>query len=910
MKKKLIEVALPLDAINEACIEDKNRKTGHIRNLHKWFAPMPLPAWRAFLFASLIDDPGVGEAAEAERSRLFGIIRRLVQVDIRRKKSVLDEARVELKKAIGDTPVTIVDPFCGGGSTVLEAQRLGLQAIASDLNPIPVLITTMLTSIPQRVADQGPVNPGEERVRSAPGLSGFAGDIVYYAKRVREMAWEKLSPLYPSGPSGETVTAWRWARTVPSPDPSRHGATTPLVSDWWLSRREGDECWVEAGWENPSAPLTYRIARRGEAPESTVGRGGARCIRGGAPIPLPYIRLCGKRGAMGLDLIALVCETKTGRQYVAASETHREAALAEVIPVTLDEPLPKKALGFRVQEYGFSRFGDLFTARQKQSLATFADMVDKIAEEIEREALQCGMPSRTDGIPEPKGNAKAYADAVVTFLGLCVGKLAQSNNVLVRWYIDSRNGSGQPLPAFDRHAVPMMWDFTETNPFGGSVGDWLQQVETALRALDWVEPYAPPADVRQLDARAVGNISISGPVVATDPPYFANIGYADLSDFFYVWLRRALRRVYPTLFATLLTPKETELIASPFRHENKTGADLYFRAGFTEVFTGLCRTHRPDIPMTIVYAYRQTEEKGDSGSWSTGWSEMLEGIIKANLSVVGTWPIRTNRLTRMIGLNTNALASAIMVMCRPRASDARTVTRGEFVTALKAELPVALTHLQRGNIAPVDLAQAAIGPGMAVYTRYAKVLDAEGKSLPVREALSLINQTLDEALAEQEGDFDADSRWALAWFEQSGFDEGEYGVAETLSKAKNTSIAGMVAAKILASSRGKVRLLKPSELPAKWDPTTQPRLTAWEMVHQLIRALEAGGEGAAGALVAKLGAKSEIGRELAYRLYTICERKKRAAEALAYNGLVQSWPEIVRLGQVGAAATPMQESLL
>jgi putative DNA methylase len=315
------------------------------------------------------------------------------------------------------------------------------------------------------------------------------------------------------------------------------------------------------------------------------------------------------------------------------------------------------------------------------------------------------------------------------------------------------------------------------------------------------------------------------------------------------------------------------------------------------------QTH-PSFPVTIYYAFKQAESESETGTASTGWETFLDAVIGAGFGISGTWPARTEREGRSTGIGTNALASSIILVCRPRAASFPTATRREFVTALKAELPVALAHLQRGNIAPVDLAQAAIGPGMAVYTRYAKVLDAEGKPLSVREALALINETLDEAQAEQEGDFDADSRWALTWFEQSGFDEGEYGMAEQLSKSKNTSVAGMVEAGIVESKRGKVRLLRPDELPADWDSTTDPRLTAWEIVHQLIRVLASGGEGAAAGLVAKLGAKAEIARELAYRLYTLCERKKRAAEALAYNGLVQSWPEIVRLaregGQLGA----------
>ena len=325
----------------------------------------------------------------------------------------------------------------------------------------------------------------------------------------------------------------------------------------------------------------------------------------------------------------------------------------------------------------------------------------------------------------------------------------------------------------------------------------------------------------------------------------------------------------------------------------------------------LTEQSHPSFPVTIYYAFKQSESQNDEGTANTGWETFLDATIRAGLGITGTWPMRTERGARSVGIGTNALASSIVLVCRPRALEASIATRREFVAALKAELPTALRHLQAGNIAPVDLAQAAIGPGMGVYTRYSKVLDAEGKPVSVREALSLINATLDEALAEQEGDFDADSRWALAWFEQNGFAEGDYGIAEVLSKAEVTSVAGLAEAGIVESKRGEVRLLKPEELPADWDPTTDPRLTAWEVVHHLIRALASGGEGTAADLVAKLGPRAETARELAYRLYTLCERKKRAAEALAYNGLVQSWPEIVRLARdAKSTALPEQATLL
>jgi putative DNA methylase len=524
------------------------------------------------------------------------------------------------------------------------------------------------------------------------------------------------------------------------------------------------------------------------------------------------------------------------------------------------------------------------------------------------------MPLRDGGT-----GATAYAEAVGVYLAFVVDKMTDRNSSICGW--DSSRDSIRGV--FGRQAIPMVWDFAESCAVGSSAGSFLNAIDQCSRVLDEL-PATAWGHSRQSDA-ASQPIS-TDKLVSTDPPYYDNIGYADLSDFFYVWLRRSLRPIFPDLFATLAVPKAEELVATPYRHGSKEKAETFFLDGMTQAMHRLAEQAHPAFPVTIYYAFKQQETPGSEGvspssqhahargqealaPRSTGWETFLDAVIRAGFGISGTWPMRTELGNRMIGSGTNALASSIILVCRPRAADAPTATRREFVSALKAELPRALAHLQRGNIAPVDLAQAAIGPGMAVYTRYTRVLDAEGRPLTVREALALINATLDEALAEQEGDFDADTRWALAWFDQHGFAEGEYGVAETLSKAKNTSVAGMVEAGIARSARGKVRLLKPDELPADWDPASDVRLTAWETVHQLIRALESGGEAAAAALVAKLGSQAETARELAYRLYTICERKKRAGEALSYNALVQSWLEITRLAREGAKLRPEQGSL-
>lgn len=508
---------------------------------------------------------------------------------------------------------------------------------------------------------------------------------------------------------------------------------------------------------------------------------------------------------------------------------------------------------------------------------------------MEKNLEDSGLPKNDNLFAASDNSSTAYADAVGIYLAFAVDRMVMTGNNLVRW-----NSVGEKAQhCFGRQALPMLWDFAEPNFLATATGSIDAAVFYSYDPLNWMNPTMPGWS-KQEDA-ATQHTS-NGKVVSTDPPYYDNVPYADLSDFFYVWLRRSLKPVFPELFSTLAVPKAEELVAFAYRHDGKAGAEAFFLNGMTQAVHRLSDQAHPAFPVTIYYAFKQSESDGiKGGTSSTGWETFLDAVIRAGFVITGTWPIRTEMRTRQRAMDTNALASSIVLVCRKRPTDAPIATRRDFVTALKAELPVALAHLQRGNIAPVDLAQAAIGPGMAVYTRFSKVLDAEGNPLSVREALSLINQILDEALAKQEGDFDADSRWALAWFEQSGFDEGEYGVAETLSKAKNTSVAGMVDAGIVVSGRGKVRLLKPDELSTDWDPATDSRLTAWETVHQLIHALDSGGEGAAAKLVAKLGSKAENARELCYRLYTLCERKKRAAEALSYNGLVQSWPEIVRL---------------
>ena len=960
-KRKLIEVALPLEAINKASAREKSIRHGHPSTLHLWWARRPLAAARAVIFAQMVDDPSAlpdlfptERKQEKERQRLFKIIEDLVEWESTTNEAVLQAARDEIwqswRRACAENAdhprakelfdrhelPAFHDPFAGGGALPLEAQRLGLEAYASDLNPVAVLINKAMIEIPPKFANKPPVHPlspsgrgaggeGDLFKREWKGAQSLAEDVRYYGQWMRDEAEKRIGHLYPKieitaemakerpdlkpyAGRKLTVIAWLWARTVKSPNPAFANVDVPLASTFMLSTKAGKEAYVEPVIENGGYRFTVNAGKPKDAAAAkngtkANGRGANfLCVMSGTPISGDYIKAEGKAGRMGARLMAIVAEGDRGRVYLAPTREHESVALEAKPEWKPDVEFFQQALGFRVGNYGMTKWSDLFTDRQLVALTTFSEMIGDVMEHIRRDALSADFPDDGEPLRDGGTGATAYAEAVVVYLAFAVDKCSDYWSTVCSWI----NTIGAMRNTFARQALPITWDFAEVCVFSESTGNWMAMVDWVWKAVETV-PAHPRGISEQSDAQ---NQSIStSTLVSTDPPYYDNVGYADLSDFFYVWLRRSLRQIFPGIFSTLTVPKAEELVATPGRHGNKEKAEAFFLDGMTQAMHRIAEQSHPAFPVTIYYAFKQAESDGDAGTSSTGWETFLDSVIRAGFATSGTWPMRTEFGNRPRGFDSNALASSIVLVCRKRAADAPTATRREFLAALKAELPAALAHLQRGNIAPVDLAQAAIGPGMAVYTRYAKVLDAEGKPLTVREALALINQTLDEALAEQEGDFDADSRWALAWFEQHGFDEGEYGVAETLSKAKNTSVSGLAEAGILESRRGKVRLFRPDELSADWDPAADPRLTAWEVVHHLIRVLAGGGEIAAAELVAKLGARAEIARELAYRLYTLCERKKRAAEALAYNGLVQSFPEIGRLAQEGGKARTEQAAL-
>jgi len=1002
-RKKLIEVALPLEAINIASAREKSIRHGHPSTLHLWWARRPLAAARAVIFAQMVDDPSehtdvllsdpvkkraatrelgkrreawnkrkaaqdealrqgnqvaagtgpeptLGEClADIERERLFEIIRQLVKWENTTNETVLQQARDEIWQSWryacatnADHPrarelfdryklPAFHDPFAGGGSLPLEAQRLGLEVYASDLNPVAVLINKAMIEIPPKFAGKPPVNPDARKdsrllAQTWRGAQGLAEDVRYYGKWMRDEAEKRIGHLYPkieitAGMAEErpdlkpmigqklTVIAWLWARTVKSPNPAFAQVDVPLASTFMLATKDGKEAYVEPVVEDDGYRFTVKVGKPKDAEAAKQGTKLARanfvCLMSGAPISGDYIKAEGKAGRMGARLMAIVAEGERGRVYLPPTEA-MEAVAHQAKPEWKPEgTLVADARAFTPTLYGLTKWSDLFTDRQLVALTTLSDLITEAHELVKRDAQSASLPD--DGISRVAGGAGTvtYADAVGVYLAFGVDKLADRHSSLCTW--DPTPTASGILHTFARQALPMNWDYAEGNPFSGASGNFNSNIGWIVKVIGASLPAANAGSATTADA-SVQTIS-SVKVVSTDPPYYDNVPYADLSDFFYVWLRRSLKPVFPDLFATLIVPKAEELVATPYRHGSKEKAESFFLSGMTQAMHRLAEQAHPAFPVTVYYAFKQAESDNTQGTASTGWETFLDASIRAGFAVSGTWPVRTELGNRLRNLGSNALASSIVIVCRRRPADAPSATRREFVTALKAELPLALVHLQRGNIAPVDLAQAAIGPGMAVYTRYARVLDAAGNSLTVREALALINQTLDEALAEQEGDFDTDSRWALAWFEQMGFNDGEYGVAETLSKAKNTSVAGMVTAGILTANHGKVRLLRPDELPADWDPTTDKRLSAWEGVHHLVRTLEASGEMAAAVLAAKLGGEAEVARELAYRLYTISERKKRAVLALSYNGLVQSWPEIIRLARESGRTREAQPEL-
>ncbi len=943
--RKLIEVALPLDAINVASAREKSIRHGHPSTLHLWWARRPLATARAVIFAQLVNDPSWKWELEnpgqippshlkaswaASRKRLFKIIEDLVLWENTTNEVVLERARAEIRRSWRevcelnkehpqanelfnpDKLPTLHDPFAGGGAIPLEAQRLGLEASASDLNPVAVLINKAMIEIPPKFAGRPPINPvarGERSLiaREWNGAQGLAEDIRYYGQWMREEAYKRIGHLYPlieitaemahERPDLKLlvgkklkVIAWLWARTVKSPSPAFSHVDVPLASTFVLSSKEGKQFYIQPIIKDGCYRFTVK---KGSPPlEAQTGtklaRGANfRCLMSHTAIEGDYIKAEGRAGRMGSKMMAIVAEGIGSRVYLQPTP-QMEAIAANAEPAWKPElQLPGDPRAFWTPPYGITHFYHLFTPRQLVALTTLNDLVTEARDKIRHDALAAGLSDNNHGLEADGRGATAYAEAVSVYLALSASKAADNNSMVCSWmpgikYEVVRN-------TFSRQALPMTWDYAESNPFAQSSGDFFEQVK---RVINFIEisltlNLTPGSVVRQVDAQSLDLTTRA--VISTDPPYYDNIGYADLSDFFYVWLRTSLKPVFPGIFATVAVPKAEELVATPHRHGSKEKAEGFFLDGMTKAMSNLTAQAHPAVPITIYYAFKQSETENVHGTSSTGWETFLEAVLRSGLQISGTWPMRTERGARAIGIGTNSLASSIILVCRKRPANASMVSRREFQRELNAVLPESLDEMTKGSgddrspVAPVDLSQAIIGPGMAVFSKYAAVLEADGTSMSVQTALLLINRFL------AEDDFDPDTQFCLHWFEQHDWRDGRYGDAETLSRAKGTSVDGVRDAGVIVSGGGIVRLRKWAEYPTDWDPQADTRNPIWETLHHLIRALRQDGEAAAGRLLAATSGKAEATRQLAYRLYTLCERQGWAEDARAYNEIITGW---------------------
>jgi putative DNA methylase len=928
-KRKLIEVALPLETINRESAREKSIRHGHPSTLHLWWARRPLAAARAVLFAQLVDDPSshperfpTEEAQRAERERLHALIERLVVWENTRDQELLAQAHQEILNSTGGNPPPILDPFAGGGTIPLEAQRLGLEAHASDLNPVAVLINKALIEIPPKFAGRPPVFPGvaTEKMNWA-GAEGLAADVRAYGEWMRDQAEKRIGQHYPKAklPNGDeaTVIAWIWARTVTCPNPAC-GIEMPLVRSWWLGKKKGKEAWVQPIIApDPDHPSGKRvefeigygtIGAPTKDADGTVNRNGATCIACGSSVELEYIRATSREVGLGAKLMAIVAEGNRRREYLPPNEQHRSAASVERPDTAPEASLPAEALGFRVQNYGLTHWADLFTNRQLLALTTFSDLVMEARECVVADTLTVGMPAG-DRLESGGTGAEAYADAVATYLGLAMSRGTDRQSSICSW--DASPSKEQVRGVFARQAIPMTWDLAEANPFAHSSGTWRESVDWVAKCIDRLEGGEQVSSARQLDAASVG---MGGQLISTDPPYYDNIGYSDLSDFFYVWLRRSLRDVFPELLSTMLVPKADELVANPYRHDGKDGAREFFEDGFRRVFARAREAALPDYPITVYYAFKQSDSDAD-GTASTGWETLLDGMIHSGWAITATWPVRSEASNRMRSLDSNALTSSIVLALRPRPADAPTTDRRGLIAALQAELPEALRKLQQGVIAPVDLPQAAIGPGMAVFSRYARVIEDDGSAMSVRAALARINEILDQVLNEQEGDYDSPTRFAIAWYRQHGYARGDFGDADNLARARNTSVATLAREGILTSAAGEVTLLAPSALDPEYDVAADDHVSVWEVLQHLIRVLDGGGLPAAGALLRSVqerpadSVELDLVKDLAFLLFSIAERGGRVRDALAFNTVATSWPEILDQARAAQDSAPAQTAL-
>ena len=941
--KKLIEVALPLDDINVAAAREKSIRHGHPSTLHLWWARRPLAAARAVIFAQMVNDPGYEREfgrginkkdAEKRREELFQIIRELVKWENSNNERVLKQAREVIWESWRETChlnrnhpqaakmfdkeklPAFHDPFAGGGSIPLEAQRLGIEAYASDLNPVAVMLNKAMIEIPPKffgINPVGPVPKNEQKPNNTGGWSGASGlaeDVRRYGYWMREMAFERIGYLYPKikiTPAmtqerddlreylGQelTIIAWIWTRTVKSPNPAFSHVHVPLARSFVLSSKKGKEAWVKPVIDGDSYHFEVY---KGKQPEGeiagTVKRTGGTCLLSKTAMPFKYIREEGKSGRMKQKLMAIVAGGKSGRVFLSPSIEMSEKANTAKPNWKPENALPVNPRDFKTPIYGMNTFGDLFTPRQLVALTTFSDLVQEAREKVISDAIVAGMKDDRIGIEAGGTGATAYGDALAVYLGMAVSRSTNTINSLAVWS-QSRE---QSVNLFSRQAIPMNWDFPEVNPFAEAAGDFALTTNSMKKVIQRL-PATKSGHAIQDQAQ---NQKISSlKVISTDPPYYDNIGYADLSDFFYVWMRRSLRNVYSSLFATIAAPKSEELVATPYRHGNKEKAEAFFLNGMTQALHNLAEQSHPTFPVSIYYAFKQSETT-EGSTTNTGWETFLEAVLKAGFSIDVTWPIRTERPSG-VKKEKNTLASSIVLICRKRSIRAFSTSRRDFQRELRQAMPEALEIMIGGQsgkqtpIAPVDLSQASIGPGMAIFSKYEAVLNQDGSKMNVHDALVLINREITEYLNPDAGNFDADTLFCSAWFEQYAWKAGVYGEADTLSRAKGTAVDSVKETNVIDSGGGKVRLIGWSEYPEEWKPNKEKKKSIWQVCHHIIRALNQQGEAEAGAILSVLPSFGEPIRQLAYHLYTFCEQKKWAEDARVYNELIGSWHQIVKL---------------
>jgi len=900
MKRKLIEVGIPLEAINKESAREKSIRHGHPSTLHLWWARRPLATARAVLFAQLVDDPSshpelypTEPEQDAERARLHDLMKRLVIWENSNDETLLAQAREEIRRSNDGTMPAVLDPFAGGGTIPLEAQRLGLEAHASDLNPVAVLINKALIEIPPKFSGRAPVHPGAHEMADDSlyqRAQGLAEDVRFYGNWMRDRAFERIGHLYPKVTDDQgterTVIAWIWARTVTSPNPA-NPIETPLVRSWWLSKKKGKEAYVVPHVIDGHVEYEVRHDANGPMGDeewSIKHVKGAKAVGDATPFTYEYIRGEGRAGRMGQQLIAVVAEGDRGRLYLSPSRFQAEASDVERPDFGNDAEMAENPRWFSPPQYGLKRFSDIFTNRQLVALTTFSDLVGEAREQVLGDALAAGLPEG-ERLEAGGSGAAAYADAVATYLGLSVSRMTDISNSLCRWEVTKT----QVRNLFTRQAVPMVWDFAETQPFGKAAGGFLVSLGSLCRVLDRL-PSMRIGEAHQADAssRQVANF-----IVSTDPPYYDNIGYSDLSDFFYVWLRRTLKDEYPSLFSTLLTPKVEELVANPYRHNGRKGAGEFFVDGFNRVFAHIREQATSDVPMTVYYAYKQ-EDAGDGGTSSTGWHTLLDGLVSTGWEITATWPVRSELSNRMLSNGTNALASSIVLACRPRSEGAPATTRRAFTSILRRELPGALRAMMQGAVAPVDLAQAAIGPGMSVFSRYSRVRDADGSDMSVRDALELINQTIDDVQGEQESGMDPETRFAVKWYRSYGWGTQNSGIADQLGRSMGTSPATLERGGIFEARGGKSRLLRPSELTGEWSPANDDSVSVWEATVRLAAVLADKGADEVVNLLSDVGTRVplESVKQLGFLLFRRAEANKDTEDALLFNNLVSMWGDL------------------